>query len=211
VTRHIHRRLCVLASLSLLASAGYAQKLYRWVDESGNVHYSDRVPPDQSRQNRVLLNEQGVTVGSEQGALTDDERRALEETRLAEETARIAAEDAARRDQILLDTYLSVDDIEEIRDRWLELVESQITVTDLYLASQRQKLEALQRKRLLYAPYSERENAPPVPENLALEISRTESSIETFEQRLVDSRAEQEEIRQNFQADIVRFRELKGL
>jgi hypothetical protein len=211
VTRQFRRRILALASLSVLASTGYAQKLYRWVDENGSVHYSDRVPPDQSRQSRDLLNEQGVTVGSEQGALTDEERVAQERARLEEETARIEAEEAARRDQILLDTYLSVEDIEEIRDRWLELVESQITVTDLYLASQRTKLEELQRKLTVYAPYSERENALPVPENLTLEISRTESSIQTFEQRLKDNRAEQEEIRNNFEADIIRFKELKGL
>jgi hypothetical protein len=211
VTRQFRRRILALATLSVLASTGYAQKLYRWVDENGSVHYSDRVPPDQSRQSRDLLNEQGVTVGSEQGALTDDERVAQERARLEEETARIEAEEAARRDQILLDTYLSVEDIEEIRDRWLELVESQITVTDLYLASQRTKLEQLQRKLTVYSPYSQRENALPVPENLTLEISRTESSIQTFEQRLKENRAEQEKIRNNFEADIIRFKELKGL
>lgn len=200
-----------MAGLSLLVSTGYAQKLYRWVDENGRVHYGDRIPPEASGQSRDLLNDQAMTVGSEQGTLTEEERQAQEAAQLAEELARMEAEEAARRDQILLDTYLSVEDIEEIRDRWLELVESQITVTDIYLEGQRSKLDELEQRRTRFAPYSDRENAPPVPENLALEITRTESAIQTFEKRLVDSRAEQEEIRSNFQADIVRFRELKGL
>jgi hypothetical protein len=201
----------VLAGLGLLASTGYAQKLYRWVDENGSVHYSDRIPPEHSTQSRDLLNDQGVTVGSEEGALTEEERLAREQKRLADEAEQLAAADAVRRDQILLETYLSVEDIEEIRDRWLELVESQITVTELYLGNLRTKLDQLHRRLLVFAPYSERENAQPVPDNLTLEISRTESSILTHEQRLIENRAEQEEIRANFEADIVRFKELKGL
>ena len=41
------------AALLLLISASLAawgQKVYRWVDEDGNVHYGDRVPPQYAEQ-----------------------------------------------------------------------------------------------------------------------------------------------------------------
>ncbi|MGW8367567.1 MAG: DUF4124 domain-containing protein, partial [Gammaproteobacteria bacterium] len=57
VTRQFRRRICIVAGLSLLVSTGYAQKLYRWVDENGRVHYGDRIPPEASGQSRDLLND----------------------------------------------------------------------------------------------------------------------------------------------------------
>jgi len=36
----------IIASL-LLEPAADAQKLYRWVDKDGKVHYSDTVPPSE--------------------------------------------------------------------------------------------------------------------------------------------------------------------
>jgi hypothetical protein len=196
--------------LSLLAANAYAQRLYRYVDENGVVHYSDRVPAEHASQDRDVLNDQALQVGFEQGVLTEDERAALEQERLAEEQAHIETEDAARRDRVLLETYLSVADIEDLRDRRLELIDSQITVTEIYLGNLRKKLEGLNRDRTRFAPFSGRENAPPIPENLALDIAQTESSIVRFEERLEESKATQEEIRRAFQADIERFKELKG-
>ena len=51
---------------------------------------------------------------------------------------------AARRDQVLLDTYLSVDEIEALRDRRLELIDTQIKVTENYLQGLREILQKLQ-------------------------------------------------------------------
>ncbi len=40
---------CLLVSLLLALSLAPAQaKLYKWVDENGNVTYSERKPPDES-------------------------------------------------------------------------------------------------------------------------------------------------------------------
>ena len=37
-------------------SQASATKLYRWVDENGEVHYGDRVPPEEVKLKRDLLN-----------------------------------------------------------------------------------------------------------------------------------------------------------
>ena len=211
VTRSTQLWLCAMGVLGLFATSASAQKLYRWIDENGVVQYSDHVPPEAARQDRDLLNEQGILVGSEQGEITDEERAQMEAEAAAEAARVQAIEDARRRDRILLDTYLSVEDIEKLRDRRLELIESQIKVTEIYLGNLTKKLEGLNRDAQRFAPYSDRENAPPIPENLSLDIARTESSIALFEQRLNDSRTDQEQIRRAFAQDIERFRELKGI
>jgi hypothetical protein len=189
---------------------GQPSKLYRWTDEKGVVHYGDSIPPEYAKQDRSVLNSQGVNVGFEQGELTPEQR--AEQERKAAEAAKAQAdrEEAARRDKTLLATYITVSDIEDLRNRRLELLEGQIKVTELYLANLRKRLVALQDEASNYKPYTTRENAPQIPENLATDISRTAGSINLYEQTLSRTRSDEETVRSSFDSDIRRFKELKG-
>ena len=204
----------ILLTALALPLATYAQtkgpKTYKWVDKDGKIHYGDSVPPEYANLDRDVLNSHGVTVGSEEGEITAEERAAIAKKEAEEEARRAAKVEVARRDRMLLETYLSVADIEDLRDRRLELLESQIKVTELYLANLRKRLTALQDEASNYKPYTAREDAPPVPDTLAADISRTASSINNYEQMLARTRADQDTLRESFDNDIQRFRELKG-
>jgi hypothetical protein len=206
--------LLALAALAL-PSSGSAQtkeaaKLYKWVDEKGVVHYGDTIPPEYANRDRSVLNDKGVRVGFEEGEVTEEERAAAARKEAEAEAARAAKAEEARRDRTLLETYGSVTDIEDLRDRRLTLLESQIKVTELYLDNLRKRLVALQEEASNYKPYTTRENAPHIPENLALDISRTADSINNYEQTLARTRSDQEALRIAFDKDIRRFKELKG-
>jgi hypothetical protein len=201
----------VTAALFALAATVNAQgKLYRWVDDDGVVHYTDHVPPESSHQDREILNHHGIAVGFEQGELTEEER--AEVARLDEEEAEKVRQrnEAAARDRILLDTYLSVQEIEDLRDRRLDLLDSQIKVTDIYLQELRDRLATLHQEASRYSPYSDRPDAAPVPEHLSTDISRTTASINLYEQNLDRTRKERERVRVAFGSDIDRFKQLKG-
>jgi len=200
-----------MALLWLPIASTYAQpKLYRWVDDEGQVHYGDRIPPEHAGTSRDILNERGITVGFEAGELTDEERAEVARLQAIEDAEQAARDDATRRDRMLLDTYLSVADIEDLRDRRLGLLGSQIQVTELYLNNLRNRLLELEAEASDFRPYNESENAADVPENLALEISQTGASITTYEQTLTDVRSEEQNLKITFERDIVRFRQLTG-
>jgi hypothetical protein len=211
------RFLCSLALAALcvpaLSSAQHQQqqgKLYRWVDDKGEVHYSDSVPPDQASRDRTVMNNQGLKVGFEQGEITPEERAEIERKKAAFEEEQRAKAEVQRRDRMLLETYLTVADIEELRDRRLELLESQIKVTEAYLGNLRKKLEALQNEASSFKPYAGAANAPDIPENLAAEIAHTTSSIKNYEQTLERTRTDQHALRASFDDDIARFKQLKN-
>jgi len=203
--------LLVVAAV-VLPYAGSAQqpRLYKWTDDKGVVHYTDKIPPEYANRDRDLLNDQAVAVGFEEGEVTEAERAVIAEREAKAEREQAARAEIARHDRMLLETYLSVADIEDLRDRRLELLESQIKVTELYLNNLRKKLVQLQSEASNYKPYPAREGAPQIPENLALDISRTTSSIVVYEQTLARTRSDQQSLRNSFDKDIVRFRELKG-
>src|SRR3970282_342959 len=204
---------------SLIATAGLVlavtgtsaqQRLYRWVDNDGVVHYGDHIPPEFADRDRDVLNDQAVTVGFEEGEVTEEERSEIERRQAEANAEHLARDTAPRRDRMLLETYLSVADIEDLRDRRLELLGSQIKVTELYLTNLRKRLVALEDEAKGYAPRNDAEGAPALPGTLALETSRVIASITLYEQTLERTRREQEELRAAFDLDIVRFRELKG-
>jgi hypothetical protein len=198
------------ALIAVSAIPALAQPLYRWVDEDGVVHFGDRVPPEHAARSRQLLNNQGVQVGFEQGVLSEAERAEQAAAAELEEQARRERTEIARRDRMLLDTYLSVADIENLRDQRIGLLDSQIQVTEIYLTNLRQRLQRLHGEASRFSPFSDREDAPPVPANLEREISETMRSITVYEDALLRTRQEQEDLRTAFARDIARFRELKG-
>jgi hypothetical protein len=206
--------LFVLAALGATSTLAQPRqegaRLYRWVDDKGVVHYGDSVPPEYANRDRNVLNNQGVQVGFEEGEVTPEERAAIQAREAEAEAARAAKEEVARRDRMLLQTYLSVADIEDLRDRRIELLESQIKVTELYLNNLRKRLVGLQAEAGAFKPYTTNPDAPQIPENLALDISRTAASINLYEQRLSQTRSDQAALRVSFNNDISRFRELKG-
>lgn len=203
--------LLVVAALALpTGSAQSQQKMYKLTDENGNVYYSDKIPPEHASRDRDVLNDQGVRVGFEEGEVTEEERAANAQREAEAEADRQARAAIARRDRMLLETYLSVGDIEDLRNRRLELLESQITLTEVYLGNLRKKLIELQDEASNYKPYTPKPDAPQIPENLALDLSRTTASIALYEQTLARTRTDQHALKDSFDEDIERFRELKG-
>ena len=203
--------LLVVAAIAL-PSVGSAQKkkLYQWRDANGQIHFSETVPPEDANRDRVILNDQGVHVGFEEGEVTPEEASEAQERETAANVDKQAKEEIARHDRMLLQTYLSVADIEDVRDRRLELKDSQIKLTEASLGNLRKKLVDLQTDANNFKPYSTRADAPQIPEVLARDISQTTSSISSYEQNLASTNADRAALKKSFDDDIARFRELKG-
>jgi hypothetical protein len=193
------------------AQQGTERKMYKWTDENGIVHYTETIPPEYANRDREVLNDQGVRVATEEGEVTPEERAELERRAAIAESERQERLDVARRDRMLLETYISVTDIEDLRDRRIELLGSQIKVTDLYLGNLRKRLVTLQEEASNYKPYTTKPDAPQIPENMAAEMSRTVELIKIYETTLARTRADQQKLRESFDKDIARFRELKGV
>ena len=121
-----------------------------------------------------------------------------------------AKDEIAQRDRILLETYSSVAEIEDLRNRRIEAMESQIKSNEDYLGKLREKLVALQADASNFKPYSTREDAPQIPESLALDMSQTTAAIPQYEQTIPRMRADQAAMKKSFDDAIARFRELKG-
>lgn len=196
--------LCAAAGSQAAPNAAGGHQMYRWVDDHGVVHFGDQIPPEYATRERDVVNSEGVVVERLQA------QKSAEEV-AAEEKQKIAAQDRHSRDQNLLNTYVSVPEIERLRDQRLALVSDQIKVTSQFLDILTSRLAKLQSTSKLFKPYSSKPNAPRMPDQLAEDLVRTGTDIRTQQQNLLEKRKEEAAMRAQFEGDIARFKELKGI
>lgn len=190
---------------AFMLPAVQAGKLYKWVDENGQIRYGDRIPPQYARKSNETLNQQGVTVDRKEAAKSAEQ--IAEEQRL--EAARLAAErlqqEKDRKDQILLDTFTNEDEMVLTRDGKIEAIEAIIRVTNGRTEKLKLRLNELKTR----AANLER-SGKPVPEKLNTEIRETRQQI-AYNFTYVKSRnGDKNLIREQFEKDIARFRELQA-
>jgi hypothetical protein len=211
---------CLAASVAFAAGASAATQrdpnskqptVYKWVDEQGVVHYGDAVPPQYADQDKTILNSQGVAIGAIPGKRTPEQAAAEAAQRKAEEHARETAQANRQRDTNLLATYLSVDEIEALRDRRAEILDAQARVTSQYLEQLRSHQKQLEQQALHFKPYNTAANAPQLPERLSEDLVRTTGDIATQQRNLEVKRQELEKLKAQFASDIARFKELKRI
>ena len=189
---------------ALAAQTSGDKPMYKWTDEKGVVHFGDSIPPQYAKHDRRVLNRQAVEVGRLEGEKSDAER-----AQAAAQERAVAS--AMLNDQRLVRSYVSVAQIEEIRDQRLDLIHGQVKVTAQYLETLETRLKTLQTQAQFFRPYSSSGSADPMPDTLAENLVRTVREIRLQESSLAGKRAEEQKLRDMFQADIDRYRELKGL
>ena len=209
--------LCLVVSLAYACGTAAAssrdskQPVYKWVDEKGVVHYGDAVPPQYADQDKTVLNSQGIEVGTIPGKRTPEQLAAEAAKKAAEDrTARLAAQ-ARQRDQNLLATYLSVEEIESLRDRRAEILDAQARVTRQYLEQLRTRQKQMEQQAQRFKPYNTAPNATQMPERLSEDLVRTTTDIATQQRNLDAKRQELDKLRAQFASDVARFRELKRI
>ena len=196
-----------LVTLSSSVLARDEQKVYKWVDEDGNVFFSDKIPVDASDHPKDVLNDRGVTIDNLEGKKTAEQ---LEQER-KENELRVARDLQVRADRALLATYLSVDEIEMHRDRRVELFQAQTRVTELYLRNLETRLQKLRNDASRYQPYNTDSKAPMIDEGLAENLRKTKDTISRHQRNLTKYENDEKQIIERFDGDIARFKILKGI
>jgi len=193
-----------LVLITFLASMPAWGATYRYVDEKGRVIYSDTIPSQQAGRGHKELGKQGQVVKEvERTALTPEERAQVEARRKAAEDARQKILTAERRDRALLSSYTSPEEIDLVRDRALEL--EQLRITSL----QTQMNYASEKLANANAEIAKRKG---IPSKVHAQLrDEAESDLTSIAQRLGQAKANLEAIRTKYDADKLRFKELKGL
>ena len=199
--------LVMVATRVVAMSSGHP--VYKWTDAQGGVHYGDAVPPQYAEQDKSLMNAQGVVVGTIPGKRTPEQLEAEATKRRAEDAAHQAVIKSRQRDQNLLSTYLSVQEIEALRDRRADLLEAQARVTIQYREQVRLRQQQLEHELARFKPYNKAPGAQQPPLALLENLAHTIEDSAAQDRNLTIKHEELEQLKMQFASDIARFKELK--
>jgi hypothetical protein len=203
----------ILCASMLLAATGFAASsttpdkgrvLYKWVDSDGVTHYGDRIPPEYASQEQHVINSRGIEVDRRDAQKTPEQMA-------AEDARKMDAEQRQIRDKNLLSSYISVQEIERLRDQRLTLLADQIKVTNQFLETLDGRMKKLLAESMRFRPYSADPHAAPMPDQIAEDLVRLTTDIHTQEQNLRQKRSESAAMSIQFESDIDRFKELKHI
>lgn len=195
--------------LSCIAHDVEAKKLYKWVDEDGRVHYSDKVPPEQNKLAREELNQEGVVTGKVARAKTKEEMAAEEEVMKIARLQAIEAEKEKERikkeKNTILKSYINEDEIIRTKEERISGLNRNIEAAEQNLLIQQRNHEDL----LLRAADKER-NGEVVSEAFKSQIETVKKQIQYQKDYISDKQAEIIELGKKYDYDLEKYREYSG-
>ncbi len=206
----IHALLISLLTAMLMFSNAQAAKLYKWIDEDGNVRYSDRLTVEQSQQRHQTLTPDGRVLETQDRALSQAEREAIkkqqEQDRLeAERQARIKAE-KDHHDRVLMMTYSNEAEILEAQKERLDVIDSVINLLNKNIKSEQEKLAQLEQRAK--TQFIDQDKV--VPGGLAQNIEYFSEKILNKQKQLELKIEEKNRLKEQYANDLLRYRELSG-
>jgi chromosome segregation ATPase len=195
--------LLFVSLLILAAPAVQAQSVYRWVDDQGETHYGQTVPPEFKDYGYVRLGPDGTVRERIEPALSPEEIK--ERRRKRRQQAREEAEQRSQeaRDRMLLATYSSEEDLREALDMQLAGIQSQRASTRMALDLVENRFESLVGR----AAKLNRDGRA-VPKQLQTSIEETREELRGLRDDLDRLDEREAAVRDRFSASLERYREL---
>ena len=199
---------CLLL-LGIPASAS-AATLYKWVDENGEVRYSDRMPANQAKQEQQTLNQQGVVISTKAAAKTEEEIKAIKEAKkelqAKQEVERQNKEAQGRLDRVLLLTFSSEKEMSRVKNDRIDVLDSVIRLIYKSIAATEERLfrfQSIAEKQYI-------SQGKEVPGGLAQNIEESTRKLKNREKQLSLKLGEKFKIEAQYEVDVARFRLLNN-
>ena len=140
-------RVAVALVAAVFAGTVSAAGTYKWTDEQGVVHYSDKAPSETPAKGATVLDKQGRSVRKIDPPLTSEQAKAKADEEERQRALAKAKDDQARKDKALIQSYTSESEIDIARARAMSTLEAQIKSAEIYSAdlTRRQKNIAKQK------------------------------------------------------------------
>jgi len=193
----------VLTPPTVLAGPGN-KRLVCWTDDMGRKACGDSLPPKYADKARNIIDSSGRTVKVVPGAMTQEQRVALEAKARQDAVSQRAADQQSAYDRALLATYATPQELAALRDDRLTSIDTSIELSEA--AVRRDTVSVAELRARLPAAGSKEKPEP----RLLAQITEFEQSLADAQRSLASMRKNRETLCNNFTRDIRRFQELKN-
>ena len=187
----------------LLLAAGTAQAgMYRWVDSNGQVHYGDTLPPTYQKSGAAEISKQGLVLKRTQ---SEAERKAGAERQVEHKRIEQEQQKQTQQDRALTSTYTTEAEIDLARDRALEHHNLAIKGAEIRMKAVEANLTELNARiaRIEKAGHA-------VGPNLKDQLFQANRERLDLKRTILNNEEARMRVREKYDADKARFRELTG-
>ena len=210
----LHITFVLFAGVFLAANASAAE-VFRWVDENGDVHYSESLPPNFQDQGHDVLNERGIVLDEDQSLTPTPPEEVPEEDQLQDiprdsyglkrpKALYSEAELQRRMDNFLMLRY---DSEQEITDA-MNVEIKQLDYDRRLLTTTGESIEEAYRGQIRQAANQQRAGQQ-VAEQAAIEINRLQARLAENNRTLDSMEIREVDIRAEFGKQLERYRFLE--
>jgi len=185
-------------------SASVEAKLYKWVDDNGTTHYGETIPPEYANKDATHFNDKG-RVDKRIDKLTPEEQRAKNAADAKKSADDKAAIETKRKDTALLSTFSNEQEIDLSRDRSLQQIVARINSINTMLKSARES-----RASHVKEQSDPTKQGKVMQKGLLEDIAQDDARVAKLEKELAQNEQQLAAVKARFEADKLRFRELKG-
>jgi hypothetical protein len=171
---------------AVFAGTAAAAGTYKWTDEQGIVHYSDKAPPETPAKGATMLDKQGRQVKKIDPPLTAEQVKTKADEEERQRALAKTKDDQARKDRALMQSYTSESEIDIARNRAISTLESQIKSAETFSADLTRRQKNIAKQKASYG-------SKPIP----IEIEREATAIANeLSRQAILIRQKQEEMTQ---------------
>jgi len=175
---------------------------YVFKDRSGATVIQDAIPPEYVNKGYRIINEQGITLKVIPSV--SEQRRTASAVKRKKER-QIAIQEQRDKDEMLLASFSSVEQIREAGNKKILAVQGQIDVTLLHIKAFEENLGKLQEQAKQSSKKPEG-----IPQEAVDDVQKIKNSIVRNREFVVRQRQEQHRLREEYMQYIKRYQELTG-
>ncbi|NKI36148.1 DUF4124 domain-containing protein [Wenzhouxiangella sp. XN79A] len=196
------RSLTALVVLVALTDAA-AQTVYKWVDEDGETHYSQTLPPDRVQQEHAQLDREGRVTAEVARAPTAEERAELAERMRVERDASERDRLQAQQDRLFLAAYPTEEAVTDSIDAQRDVLMAEFSSVDSLIEQARVRLN-----QSVNQAASMQRSGREVPEHLRNDIARARGNLAELNDRRAELEDEINGLDDLLAEELARFRRL---
>ena len=189
--------------LALAALSTSAAGMYKWTDDKGIIHYSDQMPQDAVNKGATVFDKQGRPLKKIEAAPTQEELRAKEAEEERLKSSGRLTQERARKDQALLQSYTSEQEIDFARTRAISTVDGQLKSAESYSTDLRRRQAEIEKQKVALA-------GKPVPAAMENELVSLANELGRQDGLIAQKRDEVASINARYDNDKKRWQEINA-
>jgi hypothetical protein len=174
-------------------------RMYRWVDDNGQIHFGDNVPIEYSQRERKVLNSGGRLISTIAAPKTQEQLEAEQQQAIAEQARLKQRQEQLKTDRALMSTYSSARELNKFHNERMEILYSILSSLRNKLYKLRQMQSKLKSKTTKNGKGSDLKK-----------IERINAEIDSVQRQLDIQLEKTVRTEKRFMAEAERFEELKG-